>query len=44
MAYRKCEHNPDELKECSCLVKKKGRLVCDIDDEPIGKVKKCPLK
>ena len=40
---RKCELNPDESKECSCLVMKEQGLVCDVYDEPIIELEKCPL-
>ena len=39
-----CDMNPDDNQECSCLVEKNGKLVCDIYDEPIEDVKKCPIK
>ncbi len=41
---KKCKLNPDEQKECSCVVKKETKLHCDITDEQISKLKKCPLK
>lgn len=41
---RKCKLSPDDIKECTCLKKRKDKLVCDIYDEPLEKLKKCPLK
>jgi len=41
---KKCKLNPDEHKECACLVVKRGVLVCNVYDERIKKLKECPLK
>ena len=40
---RHCKLSPDNPKECSCLVKKEGKLICDVYDEPIKELKKCPI-
>ena len=41
---KKCKLSPDETKACACLVeqKKHGKMICDVFDEPIQKLKKCP--
>lgn len=39
-----CELSPDDYQCCSCLRKKDGKLICDIYDELIEDLKKCPLK
>lgn len=40
----KCKLNPDEHKECACLVIEKCKRICDVYDEPVSKLKRCPLK
>lgn len=39
-----CELSPDDYQYCSCLREEGGRLICDIYDELIEDLKKCPLK
>lgn len=39
-----CNLNPDKEKECSCLILLRGKKVCDIFDEKISELKRCPLK
>lgn len=44
MKYHKCSLNPDQHKECSCLIKRHGVFICDVYDEKRKNLKKCPLK
>ena len=47
---RPCKLNKDEEKECTALVyngrakPSGGVMICDIFDEPVAKMKKCPLE
>ena len=41
---KQCKLNPDgKDMKCSCLIRTKEGYVCDVYDEDILKLKKCPL-